>query len=162
MPQFEITNSSTSKTTTSANYVTLPTLTQTEITALTGVVEGSKVFNSTTSKEQLFVGGIWEDIVVGTIPSPTVNVFSVSADTTLVYGAIYKTDATTLSITHTLPTAVGNAGKEVSVQKTDNTANTVSVQGTGIETINGDTTAIISFQNTFITFISDGSNFILS
>ena len=63
MGQFTIKDEQGNSTSTRADYITIPTLTTAQITTLTGVVVGSKVFNSTTGKEQIF-NGAWKDIAI--------------------------------------------------------------------------------------------------
>lgn len=157
--QFEIVKG-TGRAITSGDYVNFPTLTQTQINALTGMALNSVVFNSTTSRLQIWNGGSWESFTVGAVTTPSVT--TVSVDTTLDYGTIYQGDATSNSLIFTLPTAIGSSGEEISINKTDATGNTITVITVGGQTINGEANLIIRHQNTFITLISNGSNFILS
>jgi hypothetical protein len=60
--------------------------------------------------------------------------------------------------TLTLYTAVGNSGRQLIIKKTDSSANAVTVDGNASETIDGETTQVISDQYTSITVASDGSN----
>ena len=57
-----------------------------------------------------------------------------------------------------IPTAVGNTAV-YAFKKMDSTANTVIVDASGIETINGDTTAVIQYKNTVFQMTSDNANF---
>ena len=57
-----------------------------------------------------------------------------------------------------IPTAVGNTAV-YAFKKMDSTANTVIVDASGIETINGDTTAVIQYQNTVFHMVSDNARF---
>lgn len=66
-------------------------------------------------------------------------------------------DATLGALIVTLPTAVGNSGVSVQVKKIDSTGLTVTVDGAGAETIDGDLTKIIGSQWTNITVVSDGT-----
>jgi hypothetical protein len=66
-------------------------------------------------------------------------------------------DAAAASFTLTLPTAVGNTGKVYWVKKIDATANTVTIDGDGAETIDGAATAVLTTQYEAITVISDGT-----
>lgn len=70
---------------------------------------------------------------------------------------IILADATSGAITISLPTAVGNTAK-FTFKKTDSSVNTVTVDPNGTETIDGDTTAIIQYQDTAFTIISDNAN----
>lgn len=61
--------------------------------------------------------------------------------------------------TLTLPTAVGNKGKEFVIKYTDsNIANALTVDGNGSETIDGSTTTTLNTQGETLKIISDGSN----
>lgn len=62
------------------------------------------------------------------------------------------------SFTITLFTAVGNADKYLTIKKTDSSTNTVTIDGSGSETINGNLTRVLSTQNETIRIVSDGSN----
>ena len=70
-------------------------------------------------------------------------------------------DATSASLTITLPTAVGIAGKYYTIKKIDITTNTVTVDGNGSETIDGETTQIIQQKNVSITVVSNGINWLI-
>jgi hypothetical protein len=72
--------------------------------------------------------------------------------------AVILGDATSGSFTLILPTAVGNSGKTFYIKKIDASANTVTIDGNGLETIDGDIVQEIEYQNTAVTLISDGSN----
>jgi len=67
-------------------------------------------------------------------------------------------DATSAAFTYTLPTAVGNSGLELVFKKTDSSSNAITVDGDGSETIDGEITIDLEFQNDFIKIISDGTN----
>jgi len=57
-----------------------------------------------------------------------------------------------------LPTAVGNAGKGITIKKTTSTANVVTVDGAGSETIDGAATYSMSGLLDCLTVVSDGAN----
>lgn len=64
-----------------------------------------------------------------------------------------------IDITITLPTASGNDGKEFIIKKINSSyQDTVTIDGNGAETIDGDLTKVMYIQNEAITLISDGSN----
>ena len=67
-------------------------------------------------------------------------------------------DASGGGFTIDLYTAVGYSGKEVEIKKTDSSANTVTVDGNGAQTIDGATTKVIQYQYSSMRIISDGSN----
>lgn len=68
-------------------------------------------------------------------------------------------DCSSGAITLTLPTAVGRAGKTIVFTKTDsNTANIITLDGLGTETIGGLLTTTLTVQYQSITIYSDGAN----
>lgn len=67
-------------------------------------------------------------------------------------------DATGGSMTIVPYSAVSNAGKRIRVKKTDTSANTVTIDPNGSQTIDGDTTRIIAGQYGEVTIESDGAN----
>lgn len=69
-------------------------------------------------------------------------------------------NATGASITHNLPTAVGNTAV-LTIKKIDASANTVTVDGNSTETIDGGTTAVLRRQYESITLVSDGTNWVI-
>lgn len=84
---------------------------------------------------------------------------NVTTNTTLGETTSYNlVDASAGAVTITLPTAVGNAGLQHSVKKTDSTANEVIIDAAGSETIDGDLTFIISDPYDSATFVSNGTN----
>lgn len=66
-------------------------------------------------------------------------------------------DCTSGAITITLPAVSGTTGKRYTIKKIDSTNSEVTVDGSGSETIDDSTTAIITGQYDSITIISDGS-----
>jgi hypothetical protein len=66
-------------------------------------------------------------------------------------------NATGGSTTLTLPTASTVTGRIYHIKKSDPSANTVTVDGSGSETIDGGTTAVITTQYECITIQCDGS-----
>lgn len=78
-------------------------------------------------------------------------------------GSITTTDEIILanagsgSITLTLPTAVGNTNA-YDVKKTDSSGNTVTVNTTSSQTIDGGSSAVLKVQYAAITLVSDGAN----
>lgn len=62
------------------------------------------------------------------------------------------------AFTVTLPTAAGASGQIYTVKKTDVSTNVVTVATTSSQTIDGSATALLPFQNDFISVVSDGTN----
>ena len=87
---------------------------------------------------------------------------AVSGDTTLdaTHGVV-RVDATAGAAVITLPTAVGCLGREYSIIKIDSSANTVTIDGDGAETINGATTKVISAQWGGATVHSDNAGWVV-
>lgn len=61
------------------------------------------------------------------------------------------------AITLNLPAAASSTGFEFTATKIDSTINTVTIDGSGAETINGAATQVISAQWTSATIACDGS-----
>jgi Repeat of unknown function (DUF5907) len=70
---------------------------------------------------------------------------------------IYQVDCTGGNVVINVPTAVGNTAV-YGVKKTDASANTITVTPNGAETIDGNATQTILFQNTEIDIYSDNAN----
>lgn len=62
------------------------------------------------------------------------------------------------AFTLTLPTAVGNTGKSFYIKRTNASANALTIDGDGTETIDGATTVILRHTNDWIRIVSDGAN----
>lgn len=74
---------------------------------------------------------------------------------------LIEADATSGSFTVSLFTAVGNTGKRITVKKIDSSANTVTVDPNGTQTIDGALTRVLSTQYEGVTVESDGSNWVV-
>ena len=92
---------------------------------------------------------------------------SVAVDTTL--SAAHYTvlvDATAGAVVIALPTAVSalaaGVGRVYNVKKTDASANTVTVDGSGAETIDGAGTQVMTAQNQSMTIQSNGTGWVLT
>lgn len=86
---------------------------------------------------------------------------SVSAsDTALDADTVITVNATGGARTITLPTAVGVQGKIYVIKKTDSSSNTVTVDGDGAETIDGETTFSLKKQWVSVMIQSDGANWV--
>lgn len=68
-------------------------------------------------------------------------------------------DATSASFTVNLPSAASANGISLKFKRTDSTsANTVTLDGSGVETINGSTTFVLIAQDQYVEIKSDGTN----
>jgi hypothetical protein len=74
---------------------------------------------------------------------------------------VYHVDATAGTVTINFPTAVGNTAWYV-VKKIDSSANTVVLDPNGAQTLDGQTTQTIRFQNTSVDIYSDNSNLFIA
>jgi hypothetical protein len=104
------------------------------------------------------IGNIYTALSAGSAPyvttiSSTVTITETSGDN------IYKVDCTSGNITITLPTAVSNTAK-YTFEKIDSSANTLTVDADGTETINGVTTKVIGVRYKSFTIVSDNSNWV--
>lgn len=87
--------------------------------------------------------------------------FAVSAVQTADYtarpGEVVRCDPSGGSFVVTLPTAAGNAGRQVIVKNVTSDTNSITVQGSGSETIDGSTLAIASSYGV-VRVVSDGTD----
>lgn len=84
---------------------------------------------------------------------------TVTTTTTIVPGdAIIHADASGGAFTATLPTAVGNKGKRITVKKTDSTTNWVTLATVSSQTIDGANTRVLYNKDHAVTLISDNAN----
>jgi len=70
----------------------------------------------------------------------------------------YLCDATLADMTLTLPYAGLCTSRIYTIKKTDATANTVTIEGLGAETIDGDLTLVIQSQYDSVFLFSDSTN----
>jgi len=84
-------------------------------------------------------------------------IFSETASFNLTHGGFYKVNATSGAVTVTLPAAASNTGMRVSIKKIDASANAVTIDGNGSETIDGATTSSLASQYDVATLICDGT-----
>jgi len=101
----------------------------------------------------------WQLIASGEFSLDKLSVDSTSSSTTLdATNSVVLVDASGGAITITLPTAVGITGKSYHIKKIDVSANNVTIDGSGSETIDGSTTLVISAQYDAPYIVSDGAN----
>lgn len=74
--------------------------------------------------------------------------------------SVVKADATSAAFAITLPTAVGVAGREYRVIRTNSGGNAVTVDTTSSQTINGASTISLGSQWASAVLVSDGSNWL--
>jgi hypothetical protein len=104
-------------------------------------------------------GSAW---VCDAAPSSSVNSISVrnSDANILVSEQVILSGATPLSanITLTLPSAVGNIGKQYSFKKVDSSNYSVSIVGSSSQTVDGMSSVVLQSQYQYLTVVSDGAN----
>lgn len=101
-------------------------------------------------------GGVpaWGDFTLAT-STKTSNYTVTTSDTVIL------ADATSGTIAITLPTAASAAGYRFFVKRIDNSGNSVTVDRSGSDTIDGATSHTISVQYTSLTLVSNGSNWFI-
>lgn len=119
----------------------------------TGVAEVAAAAPATPA-----TGSIWLDTSTDATGTESLAVASkTNSYTATDSDAVILCDASALAFTITLPTAVGRLGRVYRIKKTDGSPNTVTVDGAGVETIDGGLTATLTVQYEAITIISDGT-----
>lgn len=91
----------------------------------------------------------------GEFPDPVTITSNTTAD---IANYLYLVNAASGAVTLTLPTAVGNAGKEFVVKKIDSSTNIVTIDASGSQTIDGALTLDTATQHDAVAFQSDGAN----
>lgn len=84
--------------------------------------------------------------------------------TAVVGDDLISCDSSGAALTINLPTAVGITGKSFTIRKSDSTfatANAITVDASGSETIDGATTTTLNTQYESITIVSDGANWVI-
>jgi len=86
-----------------------------------------------------------------------------SVTTTLTSGSetVMLCDATSGAFTVTLPASAGVANRRYSIKKIDSSANAVTIQGNGAETIDGSNTISLNVQNKSYTLVNNGTSWFL-
>lgn len=91
--------------------------------------------------------------------NPRLNVNTITTATTLTpYYAVVLCNAVSAAFTVTLPPAADATGVRYDIKKTDSSANAVTIDGDGSETIDGNLTVLVNLQYESVPVISDGSN----
>ena len=89
------------------------------------------------------------------------NIVSASTDYVSLVNDYVLVTSSSVDITITLPTAIGVSGKEINISKVDATTYNTIVDTTLSQTIIGETTITISEQYTNVSFVSDGTNWLI-
>lgn len=112
---------------------------------------------------QIFVNGYWVQLPLNNVEfngSLNYTIEDATASVTLASASNYVfADASSADIVVNLPAAAtAKSGRLYNIKKTDSSANKVTVDGDGSETIDGDTTFEILQQDESVTIVCDGSN----
>lgn len=103
--------------------------------------------------------GIYTDQIITRGVKTDVETFTAASDTLDADNNVALCDCTSNAITINLPAAA--TGQQYHIKKIDATANTVTIDPNGTETIDGSLTKVISTQYDSITVVSDGSNWFI-
>lgn len=107
-------------------------------------------------------GGSWQNILgQGGSTNLTVTPISNQDYTILTSDALILGTTGNTDRTYTLPTAVGNTGKQFTVKKIDSGTGKITLDGNGTETIDGNLTVDITARYGFLTVVSDGTNWVI-
>jgi hypothetical protein len=107
--------------------------------------------------QQLAVGGL---VTMSSGITYKYNLVTTTLTLTTAYHYVNLTAAAAYTVT--LPTAVGNAGLEYRLRKSDSTAFAVTIACNGAQTINGVATYVLTNQYQVVTLVSDGANWMVS
>jgi hypothetical protein len=101
----------------------------------------------------------WNPVSLGVGASFGVPVFTRSGTTSLGHHAttVNRCDASTGAITITLPSAAGAPGKLFIFKKVDATANAVTIQRSGADTIDDATSLVLNTKHQSVTLVADGA-----
>lgn len=95
--------------------------------------------------------------------SGVTNAFSTVSSTTTLDGThhIVAADASSTAFTINLPSSSGQAGRRLLFKKVDSSTNTVTIDPSGAETVDGFSTIILTTENEATEIVSDGSGWLL-
>ena len=89
------------------------------------------------------------------------SVVSKTANYTAANESVILCSAASGAIVITLPAASSSTDRVYFIKKTDSSANTVTIDPNASETIDGQTTMVLNFQNSAVTVICDGSGWFI-
>jgi collagen type VII alpha len=133
----------------------------------TDITFGTVASGSTTMSERMRINAVGNVGIGSSSPNSTLQVAGSFATNLAAQTANYTLTATDSIITAsassgaatmTLPTAVGTAGREYTIKKTDSSTNAVTVATTSSQTIDGASTYSLSTQYQSVSIVSDGAN----
>jgi hypothetical protein len=129
--------------------------------SVTGLYEGQILFDATNNIPWFYSGsstswftsnGTASLSLPNNITTKTANYTALTTDN------IILCDATSGAFTITLYPASGNAGRKLTIIKTDTSTNAITIDANGSETINGALTQSLNSQHSTLTLVCDGSN----
>lgn len=126
-------------------------------TKFAGPNDGTMRWGDATNYAQIDGDGILTFGGVGRI-APRLATSTITGTATISTVTYNRCNSTTGAFTITLPTAVGITGRVYTVKKIDASANAVTVDGDGSETIDGAATYALATQWKSVTVISNGTN----
>ena len=114
-----------------------------------------------TEGRNVYVGpNGWAEVAPGTDINTYISVISKSGNYTVLDDdgvSVITVDASSAAVTITLPTAADNEGRVLHIKKIDSSANNVTVDGEGSETIDDQATKVISAQYSDMRIVCDGT-----
>ncbi len=127
-------------------------------TSVSGYVDISDLNHVGTGAPTTTIGKVWLDTDAAGSGVQTLSVVTkTGAYTATTSDAVILCDATSAAFSITLLTAVGNAGLVLHIKKTDSSANAVTIDGDGTETIDDSTTKVLASQYDAVRIVSDGT-----
>lgn len=116
------------------------------------------VFNTDTNQPEFYNGTTWVAMTGGGSSNSVITV-----TTNSIAGAdnIIQVDATSGALIITLPVASSSLNAEYTIKKIDASANAVTIQGNGADTIDGSNTQLLNVQWASRTVVCNGASWIL-
>jgi hypothetical protein len=138
-----------------------PRMTTTQRDAISSPANGLVLYNSTTNKLTGRENGAWVEYGTGGSSGYTISNKTSNYTETATSGEIVLTcDASSAAFTVTLATTASNTSK-VTIKKVDSSANTITIDGNGTQTIDGALTIQLAAQYESVTLVTDGSNWFI-
>lgn len=131
--------------TSDANFLT--------VTAKGSPSAGDIYWNSTVEQVRVNDGTTWFNVPKRNVVSKTLDYTAQNED------EVILVDATSGNVTIDLPTSTTTHIRRYFIKKTDSGANTVTIDPDASETIDGDSTLVLSSENDSVLIQSDGSNY---
>ncbi len=142
---------------TTAAAVPAPKMSTAQKAALSSPPAGSLVYDTTLDRLDAYTNSQWRRVGdKKNVVSKTTTYTTTAADDQV------NCDATGAAFTVTLIAAASVAGKKVVFKKTDSSANVVTIDANGAETIDGALTFKLHIQYEAVELISDGTNWHVS